>query len=167
MNAPTLYALADEYRADLAKLADLDLDDETIADTLESMGGELQVKATNVAAFAAHLDGLAGQMKDAEKRMKARREAVERRAERMRHYLLHSMQHAGIQRIESPEFTLSIKANPAAVEVYEPGLIPAEFLRQPEPPPPTPDKAAIKAAIKAGKEVPGAKLTQGVRLAID
>jgi hypothetical protein len=39
-------------------------------------------------------------------------------------------------------------------------------MRQPEPPPAAPDKTAIKAAIAAGTEVPGAKLTRGVRLEV-
>jgi hypothetical protein len=59
-----------------------------------------------------------------------------------------------------------VRENPAAVEVYEPGLIPQQFMRQPEPPPPSPDKTAIKDALKAGKDVPGCRLTQGKRLDI-
>lgn len=35
-----------------SKLADLDLDEQTVADTLESLAGSVEVKATNVAAFA-------------------------------------------------------------------------------------------------------------------
>jgi len=39
-------------------------------------------------------------------------------------------------------------------------------MRQPEPPPPSPDKTAIKEAMKAGVDVPGCKLTVGKRLEI-
>jgi hypothetical protein len=39
-------------------------------------------------------------------------------------------------------------------------------LPQPEPPAPRPDKAAIKDAIKAGRDVPGARLVQSDRLEI-
>ncbi|MCO4093097.1 MAG: hypothetical protein HEQ34_14290, partial [Sphingorhabdus sp.] len=35
------------------------------------------------------------------------------------------------------------------------------------PPPAAPDKVAIKAAIKAGQEVPGVKLTRSQRLSLD
>ena len=38
-----LYELAAEYRADAEKLADMDLDEQTLADTLEGLGGELEV----------------------------------------------------------------------------------------------------------------------------
>jgi hypothetical protein len=76
------------------------------------------------------------------------------------------MEIAGVQKIECPHFALTIKKNPAGVEIFEPSLIPASFMRQPEPPPPAPDKKAIAEAIKEGREVPGAMLAQGTRLDI-
>lgn len=161
-----LYEIAAEYRQAAEKLSDLDIDEQTIADTLEGMGGALEVKATNVAFFARNLESLAASIKDAEAQMAARRKALENRAARMREYLLTCMQLAGVQKIEGPYFKLAQRENPPSVVIDEPGLIPTEFMRQPEPPPPSPDKTAIKAAIQAGKEVPGAHLQRGIRLEI-
>jgi hypothetical protein len=161
-----LYLIAQDYRAAADKLADLDLDDQTITDTLDGMSGELEVKAQNVAFFCRNLEASAAAIKEAEAQMAARRKAVENRAARVKDYLLASMMVAGVQKIECPHFRLAVRENPAAVEVYEPGLIPAEFMRQPEPPPPAIDKAAIKEALKANRDVPGCKLTKGVRLEI-
>lgn len=161
-----LYELAAQYRADADKLADLDLDEQTLADTLEGMGGELEVKAQNVIMFTRNLEATAAAIKEAETQMAARRKAMENRAAGLRRYVLENMQFAGIQKIECPLFKLSIRENPAAVEIYEPGLIPSDYMKQPETPPPAPDKTAIKAAITAGTEVPGAKLTKGTRLEI-
>lgn len=161
-----LYVLAQDYRAVCDKLADLDLDAQTVADTLESLSGDLEVKAQAVAMFARNLEANAAAIKEAEKQMAERRKAIENRAERMRQYLLDNMLFAGIQKIECPYFKLSIRDNPAAVDVYEPGLIPAEYMRQPEPPPLAVDKAAIKEVLKVGGEVPGARLTVGQRLEI-
>jgi hypothetical protein len=76
------------------------------------------------------------------------------------------METAEVQRIECPHFRLAIQAKPPSVDVYEPGLLPAQYMRTPEAPPPAPDKKAIADAIKAGEEVPGARLVQGTRLAI-
>lgn len=166
MTTLTLYEIATQYRADLDKLAELDLDDQTLTDTLDGMGGELEVKAQSVACFIRNLEATAAQIKEAEAQMAARRKALENRAGRIKDYLLASMIVAGVQKVECPLFRLSVRDNPAAVEVYEPELIPAEFMRQPEPPPPAPDKAAIKEAMKAGREVPGCRLTQGKRLEI-
>lgn len=161
-----LYLLADQYRADCAKLADLDLDDQTLADTLEGMGGELEVKATNVAMFVRNLEATAAAIKEAEAAMSARRKAIENRADGVRRYLLAAMQHAGIEKIECPHFKLAVRTNPPAVDVFEPALLPAQFMRQPEPPLPAPDKTAIKDALKAGQDVPGARLATTNRLEI-
>lgn len=161
-----LYEIAALYRNDASKLADLDLDEQTLADTLEGMSGELEVKAQNVVMFARNLESTAAAIKEAEAQMAARRKAIENRAAGLRSYVLTSMQVAGVQKIECPFFKLAIQNNPPAVDVFEPGLIPAEFMKQKPPPPPEVDKTAIKEAIKAGREVPGAKLTQGQRLAI-
>lgn len=161
-----LYELAAEYRADAEKLADMDLDEQTLADTLEGLSGELEVKAQNVIMFTRNLEATAAAIKEAEAQMAARRKALENRAAGLRRYVLENMQFAGIQKIECPFFKLSIRDNPAAVDIYEPGLIPAQYMKQPEPPPPAPDKTAIKAAITAGTEVPGARLTKGTRLEI-
>lgn len=161
-----LFVLAQDYRAAADKLADLELDDQTIADTLEGMSGELEVKATATAMVVRNMQAVAASIKDAEASMAARRKALEARADRLMAYLLANMQHAGIQKIDSPHFTVSVKANPPSVAINEPGLIPEEFMRQAEPPPPAPDKKAIAEALKAGREVPGAHLARGIRLDI-
>lgn len=161
-----LYILADEYRAAADKLADMDLDAQTIADTLESLSGELEAKCVNVAMFARNLEANAAAIKEAEAAMAARRKAHEARAEGLRRYIQSCMEGCSITKIESPHFALTVKANPASVEIFDAAQVPAEFMRQPEPPPPAPDKAAIKAALKAGQDVPGAKLTQGHRLEV-
>jgi hypothetical protein len=76
------------------------------------------------------------------------------------------MQAAGIERIACPLFTLAVKKNPPAVEVLDPLQVPAEYWSFPPPKQPEPriDKAAIKAAINAGADVPGCRMVQGVRL---
>lgn len=159
-----LYVLAHDYRAAADKLADLELDDATVADTLESMSGDLEVKAQNVVMFARNLEALAESIKSAEAAMAARRKAIEKRADGLRRYTLECMRHAGITKIECPHFAVSIRANPPAVDVFDVAQVPAAFMRQPEPPPAAPDKAAIKEALKAGADVPGCRLTVSQRL---
>lgn len=162
----SLYDIAAEYRQAADKLADLDLDEQTIADTLEGMSGALEVKAQNVVLFARNLEATAAAIKDAEAAMAARRKAMESRAASLRRYALSAMQVAGVQSIECPYFKLTVRKNPPAVEVFDAAQIPAQFMRTPEPPPPAPDKKAITEAIKAGQEVPGARLVSGERLEV-
>ncbi len=165
MNLP-LYVLTQEYRATADRLAEMDLDPQTLADTLESISGDLEQKAVAVAMVSRNMDASAAAIKEAEAAMAARRKAIESRAASLRAYLLNCMQATGIKKIECPHFALAIRDNPPSVDVFDAAQVPAEYMRQPEPPPPAADKAAIKEAIKAGKEVPGARLTQGQRLEI-
>lgn len=166
MNSPALYEIARAYRADADRLAELDLDEQTLADTLEAIGGALEEKATNVAFVARNLEALASSIKDAEAQMSSRRKALERRAASLREYILRCMRDAGVQRLEGPYLRLTVRANPAAVDVFDASQLPAEYMRRPEPPPPAPDKTAIKDALRAGRDVPGARLTQSQRLDI-
>ena len=165
-NSLALYQLADLYLADLSKLADLDLDEQTVSDTLEGLSGELEVKATNVAAFARNLEASAEAIKGAEAQMAARRKAIENRASRIREYLKLNMERTGILKIEGPHFAITIKKNPPAVHVEAQELVPAEFFNIPPTPPPALDKKRVGEALKAGKDVPGCRLEQGTRLEI-
>ncbi|MFC4275532.1 siphovirus Gp157 family protein [Achromobacter aloeverae] len=166
MSNITLYEIAREYRADLEKLAELDLDEQAFADTLESLGGELQVKAQNTIAFTQHLEAVCASIKEAEQKMANRRRVIEKKVERIKNYVLQVMQANDIQRIECPHFVLSIAKNPPSVLIEDERQIPQDYFTSPPPPPPHVDKALIKKAIQDGFEVPGAKLQQGVRLKI-
>jgi hypothetical protein len=165
-NELNLYDIAAAFRADADKLADLDLDEQTLADTLEGMAGELEAKATNTAFVIRNLEASAAAIKEAEVKMAERRKALENRAARVKDWLHAALLVAGVHKIECPYFKLAVRENPPAVEIYEPGTIPPEFMTQPVAPPPSPNKTAIAGALKAGIEVPGAKLTRGTRLEI-
>ena len=94
-----LYELAHDYRNAADKLADLDLDPQTIEDTLESLSGDLEVKATNTAMLIRNLEASAAAIGDAEAQMAARRKALENRAKRIKDYVLNwyawPLQHRG------------------------------------------------------------------------
>lgn len=165
-----LYVITNEYLALAEKLADGDFDAQTIADTIEASGisDELAVKAHGIehVARGAEAHNLAIDAEIARlQALKAQRTKV---AAGLRGYLLDNMQRAGIEKIECPLFSISIRKNPPAVEILDPLSLPAQYMVTPEPKPPVaaPDKAAIKKAIAAGEDVPGACLVQGVRLNI-
>ena len=166
MNNLSLYEISQNYREALEVLTDPDLDmpAEVIADTLEGLQGTLEDKAVNVAKFFRNLESVANSIKQAEERMGQRRKTIEARATWMKTYLKSNMEACGIQKIESPWFTMAIQQNPAAVDVFDEDAIPDQFVeivttRKI-------DKASIKQAIESGAEVPGAILTRGTRLAI-
>ena len=166
MDSLTLYQIAAEYREAADTLASLDIDEQTLADTLESISGDLTTKAQNVAFVIRNMEATAEQIKKAAAGMTGRAKALEARADAIREYLLDAMQVAGVQKIDSPYFRLAIRKNPVAVEIEDERQIPARFMVAPPAPAPYPSKADIGEALKRGEDVPGCKLTQGVRLQI-
>ena len=161
-----LYTITTEYRAQLATLADADLDAQTVLDTVEGLQGELEQKLRAVIAYSLELDIQAAGAAEAAKRIGDRAKSLQSRGEWLRTYALESMRATGLGEVATAEFAAKVAKKPPSVNVIDAALIPADLMRQPETPPPAPDKAAIAAALKAGKEVPGCELVQGFRLAV-
>ena len=163
-----LYKLTNSYLALAEKLSDGDFDAATIADTIEASGitDEIAEKAQGLeyVARGAEAHNLAIDAEIA--RLQALKQHRMKVAAGLRGYLLDNMQRMQIERIDCPMFSISIRKNPPAVEIFDQLSLPAQFMVVPEPKPPVaaPDNKAIAAAIKAGQDVPGAKLVQGVRL---
>ena len=161
-----LYQIAATYSDAAERMTDLGLPEDVIRDTLEGMAGELQEKATSVGQVIRNLESLAQQIEQAERQMRERRKALESRADWLRGYLLANMERTGITVIESPWFRLSVRANPPSVTVVDEAAIPEQFWKHPAPPPPVIDRKAIADAIKAGQDVPGARLDRNNRVEV-
>ena len=166
MYTMTLLEAAAEYRHITDVLQDADIDEQTLKDTLEGEAWPVELKASNYCVVIDNLESSADAIKRAEDRLSRRRKSMENRIRFLRERLKQAMEIAGMQRIDAPQFSISIQPNPPAVEVFEPDLVPEEYLRQSPPPPPEPDRLAIKAAIQAGQDIPGARLTRTTRLVI-
>ena len=67
------------------------------------------------------------------------------------------MQRTAQKKLAGEEFEAGLRSS-ESVEVTDEVAVPGEFKRTPPPPAPVPDKPLIKAALKAGQEVPGAVL---------
>ena len=161
-----LYVVADEYLQAQAILNDLELDDQTVADTLEGLKFPLEQKAEAVGMMVKNLDAFADKIDEAMKAMASRKAAIKNRADKIRDYLQAQMARTQITKIDAPHFALTIKKNPPGVDVFDAAAVPDEFKRIPPIPMPEPDKSKIKDALKAGTDVPGARLTQTTRLDI-
>ena len=166
MNNLALYTIADQYLIDMQKLQEMEIDEQTFADTLEGLSGELEIKATNVAMFIRNLEASADAIKVAEKAMADRRKLIESKANRLKEYLLENVVRTGITKIESPHFVLSVRKNPPAVDVFNQDMIPDEYFDIPEPPAPSLNKNRLKEDLKAGVVIDGARLTAGQSLSI-
>lgn len=166
MSLPSLYALTEQYRSLQALAASEDCDEQALADTLEGLQGDIQIKGANVAAVYLNMVAMHSAMIDAAKRITERAGVLDRKAEHLRQYLKTAMQATGVTKIETPELVAAIRKNPPSVAVTDEGAVPDRFKVTPEPPPPRVDKKAVLAALKAGEDVPGCSLNLSERVDI-
>ena len=159
-----LYEVVQEHRAQLDALAELDLDAQTYADTLESMDGELKDKLRAVIAYSLDLEIEATGAAAASKRMKERAESLDNRVKWLREYALRAMEATGLGDISTDEWAAKVAKKPPAVVIADGIELPAEYVRTTVKT--EPDKAALKVALTAGKVVPGVSLVSGHRLAL-
>jgi hypothetical protein len=166
MIALTLFEISNQFQS-LGLLAESDdLPAEVIADTLEALTGDFDVKAIQVAKFILSLEANADAVKEAAKATADRAARIQKRADSIRAYLQFHMEALQRPHIEDIEITLKLKKNPPAVVITDEHAIPAQFWVEPELPPKRLDKKAIKAAIQAGDRVDGAYIEAGERLDI-
>ena len=154
-----LYELAPAY----AYLIDaLDDDGDMLSSVwlgeLDALSDAIDAKAASIAHVLAQLDAEAEALRAEEKRLAARRQARERRAESLRDYLRMSLDAAGVSKIKSATHTISVGDGPQRVVVEDEGAIPAEFLRTKI----EIDKRAILVAMQSlGECVPGTRVERG------
>jgi len=99
--------------------------------------------------------------------MQARLQARQNRLRRFTNYLAENMKAAGIYRVQDEHGLYGARlyiGRDEAVELLEGALFPPELCADPKPP--LPSKSKIKAALKAGQQVPGATLVRRDRLQI-
>ena len=138
-------------------------------DTLDGMEQELVRKAENVAVYIKNMEAEAKTLKAEEDKLKARRQAKENAAKRMREYLMDCMKQANISKIDEPRAVISLRNNPESVEISDETEFIGwaadhdEYLRYKAP---EINKTAVKNALKSGAEIPFAALTRSQSLTI-
>jgi hypothetical protein len=100
--------------------------------------------------------GLAKGATEAAATLAARAQRFEKRAEATRAVIEQALMIAELDKLERPTATLSLVRRPAKVEVTEEADIPAEFWKAGDP---KLDRKAVLAALKDGRAVPGACLS--------
>lgn len=162
----TIYELTEEYRLLLELAEDPEVDPETLSDTLEALGGEIEDKADGYAKVMKQLEADAAALKYEEKRLSTRRTVCENNMKRMKEVLQNAMVAVGKPKFKTELFSFNVQKNPAAVVIDEQYIenIPEEYLI---PQDPKIDRAKIKEDLKAGKDLEGlAHLEQSESLRI-
>ena len=161
-----LFRIAAESRAQLEAMADLDLDEQTVQDTIENLQGDLHDKLRACIAYSQELSILQYGAAAAAKRMADRAEALGKRRESLLAYVLTHMQGTNTPSISTDEWECKVAKKPPAVQIAADAVIPARYMRTPPAPAPQPDKVALKQALQGGQEIPGVSLVTGYRIAI-
>lgn len=156
-----LYTLTGQYLA-LAELADdPDFPPEALADSLEGLEGEIEVKAQALLQVCAGWDGDTGAIDAEIKRLQLRKAVIENRARRLRDYLRENMERSGIDKISCPLFAITLAKGRPIVAMTDESLIPDRFIKTTVTK--APMKAEILAALKSGEDVPGCLLGESAR----
>ena len=159
----TLYELTATYEGLMDCLYDEDWDPETLVDTLDGIEGEIEEKAENYAKIMKQMElDIAGYDAE-EKRMAAKRRALENRKERLKNALYEAMKAVGRPKFKTALFSFGIQNNSPSLAIADGATVPEKYLIPQEP---KIDKKAIIAELKAGTVIEGMRLVQGESLRI-
>lgn len=143
----TLYELTAEYQMLLDMAMDPDTDPQTLADTMEAIGGEIEDKAEGYAMVMRSLEADAAAIRAEEKRLAGRRQSIEANINRMKMALENAMRATGKTKFKTRLFSFGIQKNPPALKIDDPKRVSHDFLIPQEP---KIDTDAIKKYIKDG-----------------
>jgi hypothetical protein len=152
----SLKAETPKYRLVKELLTDYpDLDEETLADTLEGIT-DLHEMIAAVIRSALVDEALQAGLRFRIDDMKERLSRLELRAAKKRQLALEAMTEAGLSKLEQPDFTASARAGSPALVVIAEDRIPEAFWL---PQPPKLDRQAMLGELKRGIEIPGAQMS--------
>lgn len=143
-------------RSLMAEVPEMADDEELRLHTLEGMAnGEETLR--QIVRLMAEADASASGLDATIETMKARRDRFVKQVGTYRSFIQRIMEAAEVSKVPLPEATLSLRPSPARVVISDETALPAAYLRTRT----EPNKAAIKDALLADTEVPGAFLSNG------
>jgi len=116
-------------------------------------------KRDRMARFLAHCESQEDLAKREIDRLQARKRRFENARARLEAYLVGFMECRGMKKLDGLTTTLALRSCPPSVHVQDEEEVPTEYKRVTSET--VIDKTAIKVALKAGQDVPGARLVTG------
>ena len=159
----TMYELTADYLAVLAMATDGETPPDAIADTLEAISGEIEIKAENSAVIMQELNAEADKLDAEIKRLTARKEVLKNNVDAIKQRVYNAMKSTKKEKFKTTLFSFSIKKNPPKLVIDDETKIPKKYFI---PQPAKIDNAAIKAELTAGKKCKYAHIEQGESLTI-
>lgn len=161
----TLYKAAEELQS---LLDQVDPETGEIVDGLDSAREVVASKAVNVIAYIKDTDAKAAYLLAAAKDLTDRANKQKKRNDWLKTYLAHHMAKTGITHVTDESGMFEAKFEPerdTSVDVFDAAQLTSEYMRE-IPATDEPNKVLIASDLKAGIDVPGARLVKKDRLTI-
>ncbi|AFV15404.1 TPA: siphovirus Gp157 family protein [Bacillus cereus] len=125
---------------------------EMFTDTLEAIDEAIEQKALGIVHVVKNLETMCETIKAEETRLAERRKRTEKSVERLKQYLLDSMEATDNKKIETDLMTISIRNNKESLLVHSEAFIPEMYYK---PGKPSLDKTNLLKAVQKGIIVEG------------
>lgn len=154
-----LYELTGEYIQLMQMLEDASAEDEAeIMAAMEAVTDDIEDKADAYARIMKNLLGDIDALDVEEKRLKARRTALENRVDRLKSAIQNAMELTGAKKLKTSIGNWSIQKNPLSVSAVDVEKVPARFLI--EQPPKVDRRAILEEFKQTGELFDGVTITQ-------
>ena len=158
----SMRGITQRYTAVMALADDDSIPQDEINNALLTLEDELQEKGENCIKYLGSIQDNIDIAKANKKKLDEYIKTLESRKKRIEQACIYALDTLQVKSIMTGWGELKIKKNPPAVIIDDVTQIPTQYQRQKIQV--DVDKTAIKAAIKAGEEVPGAHLEQNISL---
>lgn len=157
----TLFAITSEYEYLLQLMEDPDTDSEVLADTLESVQGEMEVKMEAYGVVLKELESEKTKWEVERQRADSYVKSIDSNITRMKTAIMDAIRATGDSKFKTDHFKFSIARNGGLQPLKITGEVSDSFMvLKPEP-----DMKAIRTALEEGFELPFAHLEErGVHL---
>ena len=162
----TLYSTTQDFIGllELMEVQESDPTPEQEAAIQETIAAHVR-KVDGVAKFMRHMDSQSDLAAAEIKRLQDRKRSIDGHIARFEKYILDCLEMAGMDKFDGETATIARRKNPPKLIIDAEEAIPARF-QVIIPERVEINKEGVKAALKAGTEVPGARLTRGWRLEV-
>lgn len=158
-----LFELNDSFRALQGRD---DLDPTVLADSLDAIQDTREVKWDNIATWIDQNNATEEWIAKRIKELQDKKKYLENQSKNLMTYLTDSIDDAGYKEARTANHILKPRNYKASVVISNPDKLPMTFVHTETKTISRPDKKAIYTALKAGQEVPAAKLVSNRKTVI-
>lgn len=152
-----LYELTDQYRLVMERIENAEGElDEGLEALLDEAEGEFDQKVENTVKVLKNLKAEEEVVRAEAQRFQSRAQALSRKQEWLREYLLYNMQKAKRQKVDGDLFKVKVGQSPWRVQVDNLSEVPEEYKRVKE----EVDKKAVAEVLKEGETIAGVRFVR-------